>query len=107
MQKNLRLQLPVWMTRRCAIIEVTVDTEKCTRLWWNETVETLRTQKQPHMALLKMQSAGPKPIDIQRSKGTFTFSRKAGNEIYLVFKNLAQSDKGKHGVILQMKMVRV
>ena len=38
--------------------------------------------------------SGTKPIDIQGDpKGTFTFSRKAGNEIYLAFKNLAQSDK--------------
>ncbi|WP_448861940.1 carboxypeptidase regulatory-like domain-containing protein [Clostridium sp.] len=34
------------------------------------------------------------PIKIQGDpKGTFTFSRKAGNEIYLAFKNLEQSDK--------------
>lgn len=38
--------------------------------------------------------SGANPIDIQGDpKGTFTFSRKAGNEIYLAFKNLAQSDK--------------
>lgn len=37
---------------------------------------------------------GTNPIDRQGDpKGTFTFSRKAGNEIYLAFKNLAQSDK--------------
>ena len=73
--------------------EVTVDTEM------HKVVVERNSGNSPDAEAtaygsLKDAVSGDNPIDIQGDpKGTFTFSQKAGNEIYLAFKNLAQSDK--------------
>ena len=77
----------------CDNCEVTVDTEM------HKVVVERNSGNSPDAEATAYGSledavSGTKPIDIQGDpKGTFTFSRKAGNEIYLAFKNLAQSDK--------------
>lgn len=77
----------------CDVCYVTVDTER-------HKVEVERNSGNSPDAeataygSLKDAVSGANPIGIQGDpKGTFTFSQKAGNEIYLAFKNLAQSDK--------------
>lgn len=77
----------------CDNCEVTVDTEM-------HKVEVERNSGNSPDAeataygSLEDAVSGANPIEIQGDpKGTFTFSWKAGNEIYLAFKNLAQSDK--------------
>ena len=77
----------------CDNCEVTVDTKM------HEVVVERNSGNSPDAeatAYGSLEDAvrGINPIDIQGDpKGTFTFLRKAGNEIYLAFKNLEQSDK--------------
>ena len=78
----------------CDVCYVTVDTER------HKVVVERNSGNSPDAeatAYASLEDAvnGTNPIDIQEgdSKGTFTFLRKAGNEIYLAFKNLEQSDK--------------
>lgn len=77
----------------CDNCEVTVDTEMHKVVVERNSGNSSDAEATAYGSLEDAVS-GTNPIDIQGDpKGTFTFSRKAGNEIYLAFKNLAQSDK--------------